>query len=367
MKIFIAFGTRPEAIKMCPLVIKLKERKDLDCVICITGQHKEMLAQVMRSFGIKEDYNLKIMKERQTLTAITTSILETIEPVLKFENPDLVLVHGDTTTTYAVAMAAFYQKIPVGHVEAGLRTGNINSPFPEEMNRLLTDRISSYFFAPTELNRLNLLSEGILKNVFVTGNTVIDAFQYTVKENYYFSDNALNNIDFQKNKVIIVTAHRRENIGEPLKNICNVIKKLAEEYKDVKFVYPVHLNPEVQKIVFSQLSNIDNVKLIAPIDVIDMHNLLSRCFMVMTDSGGLQEEAPHFGKPVLVLRTETERVEAVKAGTVRVTGLEENLMYEAAKKLIENDEEYNLMAKAVNPYGDGHASEKIIDAILQVR
>lgn len=366
MKVFTVFGTRPEAIKMCPLVLKLKENKDIDCVVCLTGQHKEMLEQVMTAFGVKGDYNLDIMKDRQTITTITTSILEKIEPVLKLEAPDIVLVHGDTTTSYAAALAAFYQHIPVGHVEAGLRTGDIYSPFPEEMNRLLTDRISTYYYAPTELNRANLLSEGITDNVFVTGNTVIDAFQYTVADNYCFSESALNKIDFENHRVITVTAHRRENLGQPLHNIFNAIKKLAEEYRDVIFVYPVHLNPAVREEAFLVLSDIENVMLINPVDVLDMHNLLARSFMVMTDSGGLQEEAPHFGKPVLVLRTETERPEAVEAGTVKVVGVDDNTIYQSAKKLLDNDEEYNKMAKAVNPYGDGHASERIVEAILQI-
>ena len=264
-------------------------------------------------------------------------------------------------------MAAFYQQIPVGHVEAGLRTGDIYSPFPEEMNRLLTDRISTYYYAPTELNRANLLSEGITDNVFVTGNTVIDAFQYTVADNYCFSESALNNINFENHRVITVTAHRRENLGQPLRGICNAIKKLAEEYRDVIFVYPVHLNPAVREVAFSILTDIGNIKLIDPIDVLDMHNLLARSFMVMTDSGGLQEEAPHFGKPVLVLRTETERPEAVEAGTVKVIGVDENDIYDSAKRLLDNEEEYGRMARAVNPYGDGHASERIVEAILKIR
>lgn len=366
VKIIVVFGTRPEAIKMCPLVLKLKENKDIECVVCLTGQHKEMLEQVMTAFGVKGDYNLDIMKDRQTLTTITTSILEKIEPILKQEVPDIVLVHGDTTTSYAAALAAFYQQIPVGHVEAGLRTGDIYSPFPEEMNRLLTDRISTYYYAPTELNRANLLSEGITDNIFVTGNTVIDAFQYTVTDDYSFSDSVLNKIDFENYRVITVTAHRRENLGQPLYNICNAIKKLAEEYRDVIFVYPVHLNPAVREVAFSVLSDIENAKLINPVDVLDMHNLLARSFMVMTDSGGLQEEAPHFGKPVLVLRAETERPEAVEAGTVKVVGVDEDDIYNSAKILLDNEEEYIKMAKAINPYGDGHASERIVEAIAEI-
>ncbi len=367
MKVLTVFGTRPEAIKMCPLVLKLQENKEIESVVCLTGQHKEMLYQVMEAFGVKEDYNLEIMKNRQTLTTITTSILEKIEPVLRDEKPDIVLVHGDTTTSYAAALAAFYQQIPVGHVEAGLRTGDIYSPFPEEMNRLLTDRISIYYYAPTKLNQENLAKEGIFDNVYVTGNTVIDAFQYTVKDDYAFSSDALKDLDFDNHRVVTVTAHRRENLGEPLHNICDAIKRVAQEYADVTFVYPVHLNPAVRDVVFDVLADLDNVKLIDPIDVLDMHNLLSRSFMVMTDSGGLQEEAPHFGKPVLVLRTETERPEAVEAGTVKVVGVDEDIIYTEAKKLLDEKAAYDAMAKAVNPYGDGHASERIVEAILGVR
>ena len=362
-KILLVFGTRPEAIKMCPLALKFKENNKIECVVCLTGQHKEMLRQVMDAFGIVEDYNLEVMKERQSLTTITSSVLTEMEMILKNVRPDIVLVHGDTTTSYAAAMAAFYQQIPVGHIEAGLRTGDIYSPFPEEMNRLLTDRISTYFFAPTELNRENLFKEGISQNVYVTGNTVIDSFHYTVKGEYHFSSDVLNEIDYENNRVILITAHRRENLGKPLENICCAIKKLAEEYSDARFIYPVHLNPAVRNTVFPCLSDIDNIKLIDPIDVLDMHNLLSRCYMVMTDSGGIQEEAPHFGKPVLVLRTETERPEAVEAGTVKVVGVDKGDIYNEAKMLLDDIEAYNKMAKAVNPYGDGHACERIIDIL----
>ena len=366
MKVFAVFGTRPEAIKMCPLVLKLRENKEIECVVCLTGQHKEMLKQVMDAFGVKEDYNLEIMKDRQTLTTITTSILEKIEPILVKEKPDVVLVHGDTTTSYAAALASFYQQIPVGHVEAGLRTGDIYSPFPEEMNRLLTDRISTYYYAPTQMNADNLNGEGIRDHIYITGNTVIDAFQYTVKQDYVFSNEVLRNMEFENRKVITVTAHRRENLGQPLENICHAIKRLAEQYENVTFVYPVHLNPAVRDTVFSVLQGVENVRLIDPIDVLDMHNLLSRSYLVMTDSGGLQEEAPHFGKPVLVLRTETERPEAVEAGTVKVVGVESDTIYEEAKRLLDVDSAYQKMAKAINPYGDGHASEKITKAILGI-
>lgn len=363
-KILLVFGTRPEAIKMAPLVLELKKYKNLETVVCLTGQHREMLAQVMRVFGIKEDYNLDIMEQNQTLTSITTAVLSKIEPVLKTEKPDIVLVHGDTTTSSAAALAAFYQQIPVGHVEAGLRTGNIYSPFPEEMNRVLIDRISTFYFAPTKRNEQNLRQEGISKNIYVTGNTVIDAFAYTVKNNYKFQGDSLNGIDFEKQKVVLVTAHRRENLGKPLENICKAILRLSEKHEDLLFVYPVHLNPAVRNTVNKILAGKNNILLIDPIDVVDMHNLMAKCFMVMTDSGGIQEEAPHFGKPVLVLRTETERPEAVEAGTVSVVGVNEEKIYTEAEKILTNSECYNKMANAVNPYGDGHASERIAEIIM---
>lgn len=366
MKVFTVFGTRPEAIKMCPLVLELKKHKEIECIVCLTGQHREMLRQVMDAFDIKEDYNLDIMRDRQTLTTITTSILEKIEPILVQEQPDIVLVHGDTTTSYAAALAAFYRQIPVGHVEAGLRTGDIYSPFPEEMNRLLTDRISTVYFAPTERNRENLLREGISRGIFVTGNTVIDAFASTVRENYVFSDASLSGVDFEKRRVILVTAHRRENLGQPLKNICSAIARLAAAHSDVTFIYPVHLNPAVRDTVFTTLDGIENVLLTDPVDVLDMHNMMARCYMVLTDSGGIQEEAPHFGKPVLVLRTETERPEAVEAGTVRVVGVDEQVIFDEAEKLLNDPLAYEKMAKAVNPYGDGHASGRITEALLKI-
>lgn len=366
MKVFVVFGTRPEAIKMCPLVIELKKKKEIQCVVCLTGQHREMLQQVMNVFHIREDYNLNIMKSRQSLTTITTSILEGIEPVLKKEQPDIVLVHGDTTTSYAAALAAFYQQIPVGHVEAGLRTGDMYSPFPEEMNRLLTDRISTYYYAPTLNNKQNLLQEGIRDNIYITGNTVIDAFAYTVQENYKFHNSVLNRIDFDNYRVIVVTAHRRENLGIPLENICRALSRIAKEHPEILLVYPVHLNPTVRETVFHVLKDIDNINLVDPLDVLDMHNLMARSFMIMTDSGGLQEEAPHFGKPVLVMRTETERPEAVVAGTVKVVGTDVSMIYSEATKLLNEEDEYKKMANAVNPYGDGHASERIVDQILQI-
>lgn len=365
MKILAVFGTRPEAIKMCPLVLEMKKHKKINYKVCLTGQHREMLRQVMEAFKIQEDYNLNIMRERQTLTTITTSVLEKMDPVLREAKPDIVLVHGDTTTSFAAALAAFYQQIPVGHVEAGLRTGNIYSPFPEEMNRLLTGRIATYHFAPTKRNMENLVKENISKNIYITGNTVIDAFKTTVKEDYKFNNPILQEIDYAKYRIILVTAHRRENLGEPLKHICQAIRRLTEKFSDVKVIYPVHLNPAVRETAYEILSNNPQVELLEPLDVLDMHNLIARSFMVMTDSGGLQEEAPSFGKPVLVMRTETERPEAVEAGTVKVVGVEEEDIFNMASELLSNPRKYSEMAKAVNPYGDGHASERIVKILLE--
>lgn len=365
MKVMSVFGTRPEAIKMCPLVKKLEETEGIESVVCLTGQHREMLQQVIDIFGTKVKYNLDIMKPRQTLTTITSSILEKIEPVLMEEKPDIILVHGDTTTSFVVALAAFYQRIPVGHVEAGLRTYDKYSPFPEEMNRTLTGRIAELHFSPTANNKENLRKEGITKNVFVTGNTVIDAFQTTVKPDYQFKDETLRNLDLTGKKCVLMTAHRRENLGQPLENICNAVKRLAQKYPDFVFVYPVHLNPAVRDTAFRILGDIQNVHLIPPVDVEDMHNIMDRSFLVMTDSGGLQEEAPACGVPVLVLRTETERPEAVEAGTVKVIGVDEETIVNEAVTLIENQEEYHKMAHAANPYGDGHASERIVSHILE--
>lgn len=357
-KILLVFGTRPEAIKMCPLYIELKKSGKFDCKICLTGQHKEMLSQVMVSFGVNEDYNLNIMQEGQTISDITVKVLEGLKVVLQNELPDLVLVHGDTTTSFAAALAAFYEKIPVGHVEAGLRTFDKYSPYPEEMNRNLTSKIADFHFSPTQNNAKNLYDEGIKKNVFVTGNTVIDAFKYTIKENYIFECEALNCINYNK-KVVVVTAHRRENLGEPLHNIFNSIKHIAQN-ENVEIVYPVHMNSIIRKDVNAFLSGADNILLVEPLSVIDMHNLMSRCFMVMTDSGGLQEEAPSLGKPVLVLRNETERPEAVEAGTVKVVGtMYDDIVHEAHKLLNNIDGIYDKMAYSINPYGDGKASERI--------
>lgn len=365
MKVLTIFGTRPEAIKMCPLILELKKHKEIDCKVCLTGQHREMLQQVMEVFRIKEDYNLDIMCEQQTLTTITTKVLEKMEPVLKKERPDIVLVHGDTTTSFAAALAAFYQQISVGHVEAGLRTGNIYSPYPEEMNRFLTSRIATYHFAPTKRNEENLIKENISKNIFVTGNTVIDSFKTTVKKGYRFNNLILQGINYTNRKLVLVTAHRRENLGKPLENICSAVNRLAEIYNDIEVVYPVHLNPNVRETVFDILGNQERIKLLEPLDVLDMHNLLARSFMILTDSGGLQEEAPFFGKPVLVMRTETERPEAVEAGTVKVVGTSEENIFCCASELLSNSVEYEKMAKAVNPYGDGKASERITKIIIE--
>lgn len=363
-KVMSVFGTRPEAIKMCPLIKRMEAEEGIESIVCLTGQHREMLKQVVDIFGIRVKYNLDIMRPRQTLTTITTDVLEKIEAVLHEEQPDLVLVHGDTTTSFVAALAAFYQQIPVGHVEAGLRTYDKYSPFPEEMNRSLTGRIADFHFAPTLNNAENLRKEGITKNVFVTGNTVIDAFQTTVKREYSFKSDELRAVSLEGKRCILMTAHRRENLGMPLENICGAVKKIAEEYKDVVIIYPVHMNPAVRETAERILGGMDNVHLIHPLDVEDMHNLMARSFLVMTDSGGLQEEAPACGVPVLVLRTETERPEAVEAGTVKVVGVNQMDIYVNAKNLLDNPAEYDRMAKAVNPYGDGHASERIIRAIL---
>jgi len=364
LKVMSIFGTRPEAIKMCPLVKELEKHPEIESTVCLTGQHREMLQQVMDIFGTKAKYNLDIMRPRQTLTTITSSILEKLEPILAQEAPDIVLVHGDTSTSFVSALAAFYQQIPVGHVEAGLRTFNKYSPFPEEMNRSLTGRIASLHFAPTENNRKNLEAEGITNGVFVTGNTVVDAFRTTVKKDYRYKDTDISAINFTGRRCILMTAHRRENLGEPLRNICRAVKKIVEDFPDIEVVYPVHMNPAVRDIATEILGDIGQVHLINPLDVEDMHNLMARSHLVMTDSGGLQEEAPSCGVPVLVLRTETERPEAVDAGTVKVAGIDGQAIYENAKLLLTDDAAYDKMAKAVNPYGDGHASERIVAAIL---
>ena len=364
IKVLSIFGTRPEAIKMCPLIKKLEQCDEIENLVCVTGQHRQMLDQVLDIFSIRPDYDLNLMKDRQTLTTITTSVLSALETLLKQASPDLVLVHGDTTTSSAAALAAFYQQIPVGHVEAGLRTYDIYSPFPEEMNRKIISQIAELFFAPTLKHLQNLERENIRKNVFVTGNTVIDAFQYTIKENYRYKNEALRLLTFEKKRYILMTAHRRENLGIPLANICRSVLRLVQDHSDVEVIYPVHLNPAVRETVFQIMGDEPRIHLIDPIDVEDMHNIMSKSYLVMTDSGGLQEEGPHFGIPVVVLRTETERPEAVEAGTVVVSGTEENAIYNTVSELLNDQERYSEMAHAVNPYGDGHASERIVREIL---
>ena len=363
LKVMSVFGTRPEAIKMCPLVKELEKCPDIHSVVCLTGQHREMLDQVMQIFGVRADYDLQIMRPDQTLTTITVDILSRIEGILNREKPDIVLVHGDTSTSFAAALAAFYQKIPVGHVEAGLRTHNPYSPFPEEMNRCLTGKLASIHFAPTKTNAANLRQEGITSQVYVTGNTVIDAFHSTVKEGYCFKSPELRDVRFSGKRTILMTAHRRENIGQPLEAICKAARRIVENFPEVQIVYPVHPNPKVREIVYRNLGNLERVYLTDPLDVEDMHNLMAKSVLVMTDSGGLQEEAPALGIPVLVLRTETERPEAVEAGTVEVVGVEENTVYAKAATLLTDHVLYQKMANAVNPYGDGHASERIVDLL----
>ena len=365
IKVLSVFGTRPEAIKMCPLVKELEKSDQVESIVCVTGQHRQMLDQVLEIFNVIPNYDLNLMKDRQTLTTITTSVLIRLEELLQQIKPDIVLVHGDTTTSSSAALAAFYQKIPVGHVEAGLRTYDIYSPFPEEMNRKIITQIAELFFAPTENNRKNLEKENIFKNIFVTGNTVIDSFQYTVKEGYKYKNEKLNKIDFSKSRFILMTAHRRENLGEPLENICRAAKRIVQEHQDVELVYPVHLNPAVRNTVFSIMGGVDRIHLLDPIDVEDMHNVMAHSYLLMTDSGGLQEEGPHFGIPVMVLRTETERPEAVEAGTVALVGVKEEAIYDYAYGLLNDEKQYMQMAHAVNPYGDGYASERIVDEIIK--
>lgn len=364
IKVMTIFGTRPEAIKMAPLVNELKKDDQIETVVCVTAQHRQMLDQVLRIFQIKPDYDLNIMKERQTLADITSDVLRGIINVINDCKPDIVLVHGDTTTTFAGALAAFYSKVRIGHVEAGLRTYDKYSPYPEEMNRRLTGNLADIHFCPTQNNKNNLLNENISESgMYITGNTVIDALKTTVSDSYVFQNETLKNIDFNNKRVILVTAHRRENLGEPLQNILKAIKQIAEEYNDVEFVYPVHLNPAVSEPAKAILGDVERVHLIDPLNVQELHNLMDRSYMVMTDSGGLQEEAPALSKPVLVLRQETERPEAVEAGTVRIAGTETKKITEMTRLLLDNGEEYDKMHKAANPYGDGRASQRIVQAI----
>ena len=365
IKVMSVFGTRPEAIKMCPLVLEMEKYDEIEPVVCVTAQHREMLDQVLQMFGVKPDYDLDIMKTRQSLAGITTRVLEGMENVLKKEKPDLVLVHGDTSTSFVAALAAFYEQIKVGHVEAGLRTYDIYSPFPEEMNRQLTGRIANMHFSPTQRNFDNLIKENVAPDrIYITGNTVIDALKTTVREDYQFENECLKSLDFENKRVIVVTAHRRENIGKPLEDICTAIAEIIDEYEDVEVVYPVHLNPAVRETVWDILGDKARVHLIDPLDVEELHNAIARSYMVMTDSGGIQEEAPALAKPVLVLRRETERPEAIAAGTVKIAGVDKDVIKKLAKELLDDKEEYNKMAHSANPYGDGNASKRICEAIL---
>ncbi len=365
LKVMTVFGTRPEAVKMAPLVKELQACDKIESIVCVTAQHRQMLDQVLKMFDVTPDHDLNIMQNRQTLAGITVRALEGLSKVFSEVKPDIVLVHGDTTTTFVGSLAAFYNHISVGHVEAGLRTYDKYFPYPEEMNRKLTGALADLHFAPTLLNKSNLLKEGVDESKIVTtGNTVIDALKTTIRKDYIFENKALGKIDYKNKRVITVTAHRRENLGEPLENICRALLSVAKNYEDIEIVYPVHLNPAVQDVAKSILGNQKNVHLISPLDVQDMHNLMDRSYLILTDSGGLQEEAPSLGKPVLVLRNETERPEAVSAGTVKLAGVNEESIFNMACELLESSEEYNRMAKSVNPYGDGKASERIVKALL---
>lgn len=363
IKVMTVFGTRPEAIKMAPLVHELERAEDIESIVCVTAQHRQMLDQVMEIFHLKADYDLDIMQPRQTLAGITTKALNGLDEVLDQAKPDLVLVHGDTSTTFAGALAAFYHQIPVGHVEAGLRTFDKYSPFPEEMNRKMTGQIAELHFAPTERNRRNLQSEGITDGIIVCGNTVVDAIHTTVNPDFVFRDPTLHSLDYENRRIILVTAHRRENYGSAMENIMRALRRLADTYQDIDIVYPVHLSPYVRETASRYLSGHERIHLIDPLAVDEMHNLMGRSYMVMTDSGGLQEEAPSLGKPVLVLRRETERPEAIDAGTVCLAGVEEETIYSMARVLLDCKQEYEKMAHAVNPYGDGQASRRIVQMI----
>ena len=361
-KVMLVFGTRPEAIKMCPLVNELKKRKSIKTIVCVTGQHRQMLDQVLKTFHVVPDYDLSIMKEKQTLFDVTTNILDKIKDILNEVHPDICLVHGDTSTTFATALACFYLKIPVGHVEAGLRTYNIYSPYPEEFNRQAVGIISKFNFAPTELSKRNLLSEGKdLSSIYVTGNTVIDAMQHTVVENYKHPE-----LEWVGNdRMIFITAHRRENLGEPMHNMFRAIRRVLDEHPNVKAVYPIHMNPVVRKAADDELGDCKQIHIIEPIEVFDCHNFEARCHLCLTDSGGIQEECPSYGKPVLVMRDTTERPEGVEAGTLKLVGTNEETIYKWFTTLLDNEEEYAKMAHATNPYGDGHACERIADILEQ--
>ena len=361
--VMTVFGTRPEAIKMAPLAQELASRPNINALCCVTAQHRQMLDSVLNIFGLKPDFDLDIMEPRQTLSTITSKCLLGMEEVLIQAKPDLILVHGDTSTTFAGALAAFYHQIPVGHVEAGLRTYDKWSPFPEEMNRKMVGSIADLHFCPTVSNQSNLTRENITGGVFLTGNTVIDALKTTVSENFTFSDETLNKLDYKNRRVILVTCHRRENYGKPMEQIMTALRRLADAFPDTELVYPVHLSPVVQECAHKYLDGHERIHLIAPLAVDEMHNLMARCHLVMTDSGGLQEEAPALGKPVLVLRKETERPEAVQAGTVKLAGVEEEVIFRMASELLSDSDAYQAMAHAANPYGDGKACRRIADAI----
>lgn len=359
-KVLLVFGTRPEAIKMCPLVLELKKRGYIQTIVCVTGQHRQMLNQVLDTFSVVPDYDLHIMKENQTLFDVTINILEKIKNVLEKELPDVVLVHGDTSTTFITSLACFYLKIPVGHVEAGLRTYNLYSPYPEEFNRQVVSIISSYNFAPTELSRQNLIKEGKKpESIFVTGNTAIDALKTTVHFDYNHEQ-----LEWAKgSRLIMITAHRRENLGEPMKHMFRAIRRVCDEHSDVKALYPIHMNPIVRETAREILGGDERIRIIEPLDVLDFHNFLAHSYMILTDSGGIQEEAPSLGKPVLVMRDTTERPEGIKAGTLKLVGTDEETIYQAFKQLLEEPDEYEKMSKASNPYGDGCACRRIADIL----
>ena len=359
----LVFGTRPEAIKMCPLVNELKSRENLQTIVCVTGQHRQMLDQVLNTFEVTPDYDLSIMKERQTLFDVTTNILNRIKDVLEAEKPDVVLVHGDTSTTFVTALACFYLQIPVGHVEAGLRTYNIYSPYPEEFNRQAVSVIAKYNFAPTERSKQNLLNEGRApETIYVTGNTAIDALKTTVRQDYTHPELQW----AEGSRLIMITAHRRENLGEPMKHMFRAIRRVMDEHPDVKAIYPIHMNPVVRETADSILGGYDRIHIIEPLEVLDFHNFLARSHMILTDSGGIQEEAPSLGKPVLVMRDTTERPEGIAAGTLKLVGTDEETIYNSFKLLLENAEEYDKMSMASNPYGDGFASKRIADILVSV-
>ncbi len=365
IKVMTVFGTRPEAIKMAPLVKELEKCDKIQSIVAVTAQHRQMLDQVLEIFDIKPDYDLNIMQPKQTLAQITTKALVGLEQVISEAKPDIVLVHGDTSTTFAGALAAFYCQTMIGHVEAGLRTYDKYSPWPEEMNRRLTGQMTDLHFSPTISNKSNLLKENIDENkIYITGNTVIDALHTTVKSDYVFADDTLNKLDYGKSRVILMTAHRRENLGDPLRNICKAVRQVVLSHSDVEVVYPMHMNPLVRETAREILGDLDRVHLIEPLDVQEMHNAMERCYMVMTDSGGLQEEAPSLGKPVIVLRNETERPEAVEAGTVVMGGVCKQDIIDRACELLDDSSIYSKMAQTANPYGDGNASKRIVEAIL---